>query len=441
MKNNILFKFSISQKNRIKKNFSALFINLSSKLFIQIIYPPLMLLFWGIENFGIWIFVTAIPATITMFNLNFSYAARIEMSIYDSKNKKNLVNKIFHNAFGLIIMNMTIFTIVWVSALFLTDLNLKIFEKIEANDLKLILFLIILSFYFTIFQSILITGITYWGKLNVATNIKTIFEFLSKIFIILAGLFFDNLIYAAIIFLVASVLQTFFLYYHYTINKKYLFLSTKLLNLKDSLSLFRLSLSYYSETLTTLIKQNGLIILLGIFFTAEVVGMVSTAKTLFYFLPLKFINLIVHTSIYEYSLAYAKKNIQQLKYNFKRQIFYTLVLLSMFIFLSLIIGPKIYNFWTHNKYELNYFLILLIVFDSFFYNLRDTVSIILKSVNKFFKPALIETIFSILSLLISYYYLTLGHNLKSILSIYLIATFVSLINYTYFSLKFYYKLK
>ena len=90
-----------------------------------------MLLFWGVENFGIWIFVTAIPSTLTMFNLNFSLAAKIEMSINDAKNKKNLVNTTFHNGFGLILMNMIIFTIIWVSALFLTDLNFKIFESFK----------------------------------------------------------------------------------------------------------------------------------------------------------------------------------------------------------------------------------------------------------------------------------------------------------------------
>ncbi|MDA9876838.1 hypothetical protein N9C92_00370 [Candidatus Pelagibacter sp.] len=115
-----------------------------------------------------------------MFNLNFSLAAKIEMSINDAKNKKNLVNTTFHNGFGLILMNMIIFTIIWVSALFLTDLNFKIFESFNPHELKLLLIPIILSFYFTIFDSILDTGITYRGKLNIATNVKTFFNFFSK---------------------------------------------------------------------------------------------------------------------------------------------------------------------------------------------------------------------------------------------------------------------
>ena len=186
--------------------------------------------------------------------------------------------------------------------------------------------------------------------------------------IIICGIFFDSLIYAAIIFFIVTILQTLILYYYYFKNKKYIFLSIKLASLKNSLKLFRLSLSYYAEVITTLVKHNGLIILLGIFFTAEIVGLVSTVKTLFYFLPLKFINLLVHTSIYEYSIAYSKKKMQLLKHNFKSHMFYTILLLFIFILISLLMGPKIYNFWTNNKYELNYFLLLLIVFDSVVYN-------------------------------------------------------------------------
>lgn len=441
MKNNISFKFTTQQKKRVKKNFISLLSNLSSKLLIQIIYPPLMLLFWGVDNFGIWVFVTAIPSTLTMFNLNFSLAAKTEMSINDAKNKKKLVNVIFQNGFGLIIINMIIFTAIWFSAFILTGLDFKIFENIAPNELKLILILIVLSFYFAIFDGILITGITYWGKLNIATNVGTFFEFFSKASIIICGIFTDSLTYAAVIFFIVSIIQTVVLWYYYSLYKKYLFLSIKLASIKNSLKLFRLSLSYYAEAITTLTRHNCLIILVGIFFTGEIVGLVSTAKTLFYFLPHKFINLLVHTSIYEYSVSYSKKKMQLLKHNFKSHMFYTIIILTLFVLGSLIIGPKVYNLWTNNKYELNYFLLLLIVSDSVFFNLRVSICAIIKSVNQFFKPASIEALLSILTILVSYYYLSFDNNLIFIFLISLIATFVSLIIFTYSSLKFYYRLR
>ena len=62
-----------------------------------------------------------------------------------------------------------------------------------------------------------------------------------------------------------------------------------------------------------------------------------------------------------------------------------------------------------------------------------TYGIIIKSVGFFLSTNLF--------LLISYYYLTLGYSLINILLINLIATFISFIVFSYFSIKFYYKLK
>ena len=164
-------------------------------------------------------------------------------------------------------------------------------------------------------------------------------------------------------------------------------------------------------------------------------------KTLFYFLPIRFFAILTHTSIYEYSQAFGKNKTRLLKYNYRRQIFYTFLLLVVFVFGSLIIGPKIYNFWIQDKYDLDYFLLLLIIFDSVFYSLRDSVSCIIRAVNKFFKPTITESFISIIMLLVSYYYLTLGYSYLSFFVINLISTFISFIVFSYFSIKFYYKLK
>ena len=75
-------------------------------------------------------------------------------------------------------MNMFIFTILWSAAYLINGLNLKILENISIDNIKTVIFLIILSFYFTIFDSILATGISYWGKLYIYTYIKSLSEIL-----------------------------------------------------------------------------------------------------------------------------------------------------------------------------------------------------------------------------------------------------------------------
>jgi len=77
--NFFLFFFSKEQKKRILKNFTSLvFFNISLTIF-QILFPPLMIIIYGLENFGIWIFLTAIPATLAILNFNINDAARNEI--------------------------------------------------------------------------------------------------------------------------------------------------------------------------------------------------------------------------------------------------------------------------------------------------------------------------------------------------------------------------
>ena len=441
MKKNILFKFSLSQFSRIKKNFNSLFLNFSVQITIQIFYLPLMLFFWGTENFGIWIFVTTIPSTLSVLNIDFTRAAKTEMSINNIRNKKKEVNQNFQNAFGLTLMNMLIFSIISIIFFLLKGLNLKIFESIELHDLKIILFFIFFSFYFILFDSLLATGISYRGKLYIQQNIKTIFDALIKIAVVISGFFFNNLIYAAGIFFLMTILKTLFFYYYFTINKKYLVLSLKFINLKNSLKLFKLSLSYYLEAMSYMLKNNGLIILLGIFFTAELVGLVSAARTLFYFLPLRILGIITNTSIYEYSQSYAKKQMKIIKYNFNRHIFLTICLILLMSISLLATGPTIFNLWTHNEYNLNYLLILLLVTDCLICSLRNTLIILIKAVNKFLKAIAVEAIISILIFFITYYFLTLNYNYLSMFIMNLIGTLISFIAIGYFSFKFYGKLK
>ena len=115
-------------------------------------------------------------------------------------------------------MNMVIFTIVWLSSFLLTDLKFKIFESIAPNELKFILLLIVLSFYFTIFDSILATGTSYWGKLHISQIVTTISDVFIKISIVISGIFFDSLVYAAIIFFILTILRTLVLYYYFQLN-------------------------------------------------------------------------------------------------------------------------------------------------------------------------------------------------------------------------------
>ena len=61
---------SKEQIKRVSKNFISLVTLNSSLTLSQILFPPLMITFYGLENFGIWVFLTALPSVLSVLNFD-----------------------------------------------------------------------------------------------------------------------------------------------------------------------------------------------------------------------------------------------------------------------------------------------------------------------------------------------------------------------------------
>ena len=143
----LFFKINKYQNSRIKKNlFSGFSLDLI-QIISQIFFAPLMIFFWGINNFGIWIFLVSIPNIILVFNLNFTDASIHELTKYRLQNKKRKANEIFQNLLALTLINIFFFSIITISYYFLVETDISILNSIKKSELYLILLLLIISIY------------------------------------------------------------------------------------------------------------------------------------------------------------------------------------------------------------------------------------------------------------------------------------------------------
>ena len=95
----------IFQSNLLSQ--SSVFI---SRIILQLVFPPLMLFFWGINNFNLWIFIFSVPSLMSIFQIAASDPARNEMYKLFKEEKFNEVNKVYQNSFFILLIN-----IIWVS--------------------------------------------------------------------------------------------------------------------------------------------------------------------------------------------------------------------------------------------------------------------------------------------------------------------------------------
>ena len=99
------FKFNLREKKNIFSSLS----NLSFQTISQIFYPPLMILVWGTDLFGVWIFLFSIPSMFLLFNIQFNDAAIQSISIYNSRKDYKNANLYFSNSVIFVILNLVVF--------------------------------------------------------------------------------------------------------------------------------------------------------------------------------------------------------------------------------------------------------------------------------------------------------------------------------------------
>ena len=402
---NSFFKnFSKKELDRIIKNVISQ-ISLNSSLFLlQIIFPPLMIFIYGLNSFGIWIFLTAVPSTLSILNFNINSAAKTEMSILFNQNKERKVNEVFNNSLILTIFFIIFLLFSSILVLYFYNLNIEILKSLSLLELKIILSCIFFSFFLKIFNSIFVSSIIYKGELNIETYLDIFFNFFSKILILIFGLFEPNLLFAAYALIIASIIKAIsYIYIFLKYNNKKLSLSFALVSRGKIMNLFKLSLPYYFESLSDLLKHSLQILLIGVFFNAPIVGMVSTAKTLFYFMPLRVWGIVSKVLFYEFTKLYSRKDFLLLKSFYKKFIKLALFYIIIFLIASLSIGQIIYEYWLKDAYDLNYVLLSLICLSVSFDIISGSTSFINKSINKY----LSFTIFNItinLSIIITAFY-------------------------------------
>ena len=120
--------FSQSDLERFKKNLSSQFLLVVMRSSTQIIFVPFMILIWGTENFGIWVFLFSIPQSFNLLNLNIVEASKTEMIIGNYSKKKSYVKKIYANTFYFLNLNILFFIFLFLVWLNIIDISkFKIF--------------------------------------------------------------------------------------------------------------------------------------------------------------------------------------------------------------------------------------------------------------------------------------------------------------------------
>ena len=390
---NLINKYQNSNK-KLFNNSIAFFTTFFGQVGVQIIFPPLMILVWGIEYFGIIIYLIAIPSTLSFLIFNFTSSARQEMAKFHLKKKVEVVNKIYSNTVFLASISYLLF--IFSSLVFVSFFKSEQLENyISTQDFYNIIILLILSFSLGFFNDIHSLKISYMGVYHISKYVDIFFDILIKISIIIVGFIYKDIFYIFIFYFVINLLKTSCFYYYNSKIKKISF-DIKQINLSDIKNNIYKAIPYYFIQLDEIFKTSFVTIIISSFFDFKIVALVSTIRTMFYFFPRRFFELIVELLQYDYVKLLMTKNFKKLTKLYKNQNLVILVLSLIFVIFSHFIGLKMFNIWTNNSFQIENKIFYFLILDCFFFLMTNSIISFLKSINNFFSFSVVLIISQII---------------------------------------------
>jgi len=407
---------------------------LFSKIWIQLLFPPFMLYFWGFENFNTWLFIFSIPQLLLFYNIATTIPVRNELSICYANKEFGKLKKIFNNSLITTSLNILLLILLYFVFLFLSKNNQIISENIYSISILFI------STIISLMCGIFYVAISYKGNLSRYLNVEFKIDILIPIFVPLTGIITNNILYASIVYLLLVILKFFLLFRSIKDKNISLIPNINYIKIKVIKDIYKKSLGFNLELISMIIRNSGLIFILGLSNKLIFVGLISTAKTMFQHFPIRIFNILNNSLMIQFSSFYKNnkfdKKIRKLFFNS-----FIVILFFLFLFLSIsyFFGVFIYDVWTNKNYNLTITLLLLIMLDTIFYILGNFLIIHKKAINKYSKISLIELFINLLTFFSIFIYAN-QFTINKLYSLIVLSSFVILlIKFTDFIINFYFK--
>jgi len=392
---------------RIKNNFLSHVFKLSSETIIQIFLPFFLISSWGADLFGKWIILNASSIIVCLFLFKFSHAVQQKMTSKLVENKIKDLEILNSNHNLLILINISLFLIIFFISSLLISLNqLKLFnifgEGFNENNYVLIILTAssVLKYFLSSYYH---TRFNFRGKLSYPVYIRNLLNLFLKFSIIVLSFFTKNLVLISILFIFFDLIELLIFKIYKKIDNKIIH-KNKLISKKKINEIIYKSVPNNIEIFNSNIHSQLIIFLLGTIFSNPVIALIATAKTLFYYFPYKIFNTFNTVFYFEIAKLFYAKNFLKLKKILSFQIVSVIIYLSLFIFFSIILGKYIYEIWIPDIDISFKFIILLIISSSLiiFTELLRTFS---KSINNYLRNSIIEFFLSILCIVLSFLFI------------------------------------
>ncbi len=351
-------------------------------LIIQVAGIPILLNFWGIQYYGEWLVLFAVPSFIAISDMGLGSSTTSELSMLMQANREAEARSILRNTFWFILVFGGIpFFLLSLSIIILPWYEWLNFSAISNTDFKLAFLFLILYIYLALFLTIPLGYYRVKQIYHRERYISSFFRGLEFLFVIVAVTGGYRVVVVAFIYFIVRLIQLGYILLDLSKRFETFRLFPVEFKYQEIKHLLKPGLSAMTIYMGQNILGQGLVSIIGIGLGSAQVVLYSTTRTLVNMVKqvVGIINLSVTS---EFSYAYGAKNYPLLRKLFRYTSQSNALVAIALLTILFIFGKWIFKIWTGGEVDIIEPFYLFFLMSSFFGAMWNVHLVLLVSTNK-----------------------------------------------------------
>lgn len=369
-------------KSKLLRNLGANAYGQLITVAIQLVSVPLFLHYWGVELYGEWLILSAIPAYLSLSDIGFASVAANDMTMRVAKEDKQGALEVYQSIWVFICTVSAIVGVVLALSIYTFPLNeLFSISHISNDQTQQLLIVFVLYVLVGLQGGVLSAAFRAVGRYAYGTvmnnTIRLVEWLLSMVALVLGG----GVLIVAMTTFAVRVVGLLIMWTLKRNQERWLCLGIEVASVKKIRELFKPAVAFMAFPLGLALSLQGIVLVIGMTLGSAAVVIFSAYRTLTRLL-VQIITMLNQAIWPEISAAYGEGKVALVTELHRKGSSITFWIALAAITTLGLIGEWIISVWTRHAFEQNHTLLILLLATTFFNVLWQTSWVVLMATNK-----------------------------------------------------------
>lgn len=316
---------------------------------LQLISVPLLLHFWGTEQYGVWLTLSALPTYLALADLGFAQVAANEMTISVAANDRATAEVTFQSVLALIVgIGVVIFILAVLAAAFVPFSSFFNLGSSSSTTIFLVISLLSLSTVMSLFLGVVSAALRSEGQFATMIALLATARLVEQGAVLITASAGGSMVLASLGMVLCRGAITVAGVVLMMRVAPWAKLGFRKMEARAVRRLFLPSITFMAYTAGNLVNIQGVVLIVAAFFGPVAVATVSAMRTLVRLGP-TVSNMISYALQPEYSALYGAGRMGRFRALIREHVYASIGLAAAYLFGLLLLSHWIISVWTHGR--------------------------------------------------------------------------------------------